>query len=81
MVTRDQILSLAKAFSDHIDRSEATLSNRIVGHARLFSRLRAHKGCTLETAHTVHVWFSDNWPADLAWPRDIPRPPKSKEAA
>ena len=23
----------------------------------------------------VAQWFSDHWPADLAWPSDIPRPP------
>lgn len=80
-MTKEQLIRLAGAMAAHIDRSEQTLSNKIVGHARLFSRLRANLGCTIETAHKAHVWFSENWPADLAWPRDIPRPSKSKEAA
>lgn len=82
-MTREQLITLAGAMATHVGRSEQTLSNHIVGHARLFQRLRANKSCTLETAHTAGTWFSDNWPADLDWPRDIPRPRKSnpKEAA
>lgn len=75
------LLQLAKSFSAHTGLAEATISNKAVRHARLFQRLRGGFGCTLETAESVLRWFSDNWPADLAWPADIPRPSKSKEAA
>lgn len=81
MLTRDQLLTLADALANHIDRSQATISNRIVGHARLFSRLQDGKGCGLDTAEKAHHWFAENWPVDLTWPDDIPRPKKSKEAA
>ena len=81
MKITDQLLALSGPLSAHLDRSEATISNWIVGHARLFSRLRADLGCNTDTAEKALRWFSTNWPADLAWPRDIPRPPKSKEAA
>lgn len=77
----EHIITLAESFARHIDRKEATISNRIVGHARLFKRLRDGGGCTVETALIAVQWFSDNWPTDLEWPRDIDRPKRSKEAA
>lgn len=55
-------------------RSEATISDKIVGHARLFSRLKDGRGCNAHTYQNVMDWFSGNWPADLEWPADVPRP-------
>lgn len=65
---------LAEAFAKHTDRSEATVSNLVVSHARLFKRLRDGKGCSVATYNNVMAWFSKNWPEDLEWPSDIPRP-------
>lgn len=78
------LIRLVEVFSPHVDRSEATVSNWITGtHARLFSRLRAGHGCSVPTFNKSIQWFSDHWPDDLAWPSDIPRPPKTnpQEAA
>lgn len=90
--TRD-IIVLASAMSEHIGRSEATISNKAVGHARLFERLRAGHGCTVKTAQSTIVWFDANWPAGLAcrsglavwpgglaWLASIPRPGRNKES-
>ena len=76
-----RLVALAGTLARHAGRSEATLSNKIAGHARLFQRLRAGHGCTVTTADRALAWFDENWPADLEWPRDIPRPSKSKRAA
>lgn len=81
MLTEQQILRLADDYRRHSNLADATISNKIVRHARLIKRLRAGDGCTLATAMRAGQWFSDNWPADLEWPRGIPRPLKSKEAA
>lgn len=70
----DLLISLAEQLSSHLDLSEQTLSNKAVGHARLFSRLRSGKGCTVATYHRVVAWFDANWPEDVAWPSDLPRP-------
>jgi hypothetical protein len=75
------LIKLAEAMSAHLGRSEATLSNQAVGHARLFRRLRDGHGCAHHTALAAFQWFSDNWPADLEWPRGIDRPTKTKGAA
>lgn len=39
------------------------------------------RGCTVRTFDRVLTWFNQHWPGDLEWPRDIPRPPKSKKEA
>jgi hypothetical protein len=71
---KQHLIQLASALAAHLDRSEQTLSKWIVGHGRLFQRLRAGQGCNLSTAESVLAWFDKNWPADLAWPADIERP-------
>lgn len=68
------LIVLAERLAHHLGRSEATVSNWIVGHARLFSRLREGRGTTVRTYHRALQWFSSNWPVDLVWPSDIPRP-------
>lgn len=78
MTSANVLLSLAAAFSAHVRRSEATVSFKAVGHGRLFARLRNGDGCTVRTAERAIGWFDENWPDDLAWPADIPRPSAQK---
>jgi hypothetical protein len=82
---KEHLILLASAFATHLDRSEQTVSKWVVGHGRLFQRLRAGHGCNLSTAELVLAWFDQNWPADLAWPADVERPsakrPRKRRAA
>ncbi len=75
-----------------IDLSEAYAAHRGISHWRVsvlvgcgggfFNGLKnSGASCTLKTAARVLGWFNANWPADLEWPRHIPRPKKKKEAA
>jgi len=76
------LITLAETLGSFLGKSEATISNYCAGHARFFSRLRDGKGCTVATFHAVSQWFSDQWPEDLEWPAEIPRPrPSSPEEA
>ncbi len=75
------LLTLSKALAQHRNWSLSTVSIYAANDGKFFQRIEAGGGCTLRTAHRVVTWFSTNWPDDLAWPRDIPRPPKTKEAA
>lgn len=75
------LLMLSEALAQHRNWSLSTVGFYAANDGKFFQRIQSGGGCTLRTAHRVTVWFADNWPADLAWPRDIPRPPKSKEAA
>ncbi len=78
----NQIITLAEVYCAYTDLQLSTVSTYAANDGKWLGRLGADKaGCTLRRAHRVIAWFSTNWPDDLAWPRDIPRPPKTKEAA
>lgn len=68
------LLVLSEAYAKHAGRSPATISNWIVGHARLFSRLSCGFGTTLRTYNRALQWFNDHWPPELPWPAEVPRP-------
>ncbi len=75
-----EILKLAEAYASHTGRKVSTLGAYTVNDGKFFERLSKGGGCTLRTAARVVQWFADHWPADLEWPRHIPRP-KTREAA
>ncbi len=76
------LLKLAEDYGRFRNLSEATISNKACGHARLFSRLRQGRGCNLNTAQKAISWFSEHWPSDLAWPTGVDRPaPKRRGQA
>ena len=72
---------LAKSYATHSGLTLATVSTYAANDGKFFRRLEEGAGCTLKTAERVVEWFSDNWPSDLIWPADIPRPRKKKDAA
>jgi len=50
----------------------------------VFSLLRRldrdkESGCSEKLFFKAVVLFAEKWPADLEWPEDIPRPPKSEQ--
>lgn len=74
--------TLAATCAAHRNWSMNTVSLRAAGKGTYLADLLAGKvGITLARRDRILQWFSDHWPADLEWPRDIPRPSKSKEAA
>lgn len=75
------LTTLASLLAQHVGRSDMTVAKWCGVHARLFLRLKAGAGCRVDTFNAALAAFSDRWPADLDWPRDIPRPPKSKKEA
>jgi len=82
LLSAEQLVVLADMFGEQSKISQATISNKICDHTRLFSRLADGKSCTLSTSLMAAQWFSDHWPdAMLEWPTDIPRPSPNKQAA
>ncbi|MBN8294703.1 hypothetical protein JI664_22220 [Rhodobacter sp. NTK016B] len=76
------LLTLATLLGSHVGRSDMTVAKWCGVHARLFNRLRAGEGCRVDTFNKALKAFSDIWPEDLEWPREIARPAKStKEKA
>lgn len=78
----EQVIALAEAYHEHTGLKFSSISSYATNDGKWLRNLRSGvAGCTVRRAAAVGIWFSTNWPADLAWPADIPRPPKSKEAA
>ena len=75
------LLELASLLGTHTNVSHWRVSFLATGNGQFFRNLKDGKTCTTKTAAKVMQWFSDNWPDDLAWPRDIARPAKTKRAA
>lgn len=76
------LVEMADAYAGHKNLTHWRVSYLVRGDGGFFDRLSKGGGCTLKTASKVSQWFSDNWPHDLDWPADIPRPnPTEKEAA
>ena len=73
---------LAQAYSRHTGLKISTVGSYAVNDGKFFLRLKDGASCTLRTAYKATAWFHENWPADLEWPSDIPRPaPQSKKEA
>lgn len=82
METKHALLTLADAMASHDGVTHFAISMRALGKGDFFKKLRQPgAGCHIRTAERLMRFFADQWPADLEWSRDIPRPPKSKKEA
>jgi hypothetical protein len=72
---------LADAYAAYLGRGLFTIAGRVGVHGKFFVRLKDGHGCHIGTFLKVQRWFDANWPADLEWPRHIPRPAKQKREA
>lgn len=79
-----QVFALCEAYGQHMGVTHWAISMRILGKGDFFHRLdqRSRTGkigrMEVGTYERVLDWFSDNWPTDLEWPEDIPRPSVAK---
>lgn len=71
------LIALADAYADHRGVKTFRVGHLAAGRGAFFKALGEGCKVTTERYQRVLQWFSDHWPADLAWPADIPRPPKS----
>lgn len=81
MEQRDKLLTLQSHLCQHIDKTHWAISMRIFGKGDFFRKLLANGDCKTRTADKAMQWFSDNWPDDLAWPKDIARPARGTRRA
>lgn len=75
------LVNLAETYAAHVGLKLSTVSTYAATDGKFFGRLKVGSGCTLRKAAMLVGWFSDNWPDDLEWPRDIARPAKSRRVA
>lgn len=81
MEQKDALITLAELLAAHHGVTHFAISMRVLGKGDFFKKLKDGGDCRTATAARVLAFFGANWPADLEWPRDIPRPSKSREAA
>lgn len=81
MDSRLILLTVARAYSAATGRSLARVATLIHDQGALFKKLEAGGSCTIDTYDKAMQWFSDHWPAGLAWPEGIFRPAPSEKAA
>jgi len=70
----DMLIKLAETFAAHRGLKLSTVSTYAAVDGKFFRELKSGAGCTLRRADRVLNWFHNNWPDDLAWPSDVPRP-------
>jgi hypothetical protein len=80
-MTERELIRLGRLLAQHSGHSLQTIATYALANSRFFDRLDAGGSCTLKTAGKLGRWFSENWPQDLEWPRDIVRPRGEKVAA
>jgi hypothetical protein len=74
------LLRLADEMAAHENVTHWAISMRLSNKGDFLQRLRNGGDCSTRTYEKVLTRASTIWPADLEWPRDIPRP-KKREAA
>lgn len=75
----EHLISLFNTYATHEGRSAQTVSRRAGLHLAFFPRLVQGYGCRVDTFNKAMGWFAENWPSDLDWPADVPRPSAPKK--
>jgi hypothetical protein len=76
------LVTLGEAYGGHMGLKLSTVSTYAACDGKWLKSLASGEaGCTLKKFNRVLTWFDQNWPADLEWPRHIPRPSKAKKEA
>ena len=81
MEQRTALITLADALASHEGVTHYAISMRALGKGDFFARLKNGGDCRTASASRLMSYFASVWPADLEWPRDIPRPSTNVEAA
>ncbi len=69
-----EIIRLSHIYATHRGLKMSSVSTYMSGSGDTLKRLIAGRDLTTKKAHRLVLWLSAHWPADLAWPADIPRP-------
>jgi len=71
------LIKISQRYSRARNISLARLGYLAAKDGKFFARLERGGSCTLRTAGKVLQYLSDNWPSNLKWPSNIPRPAAS----
>ena len=79
-ISIEQLLILARAYSDTTGLALTGVGQRACGNNKIFIRLAEGHGANVLTMTRAAEWFSANWPVGRAWPKGVPGKPPMPEA-
>ena len=76
------IIKLVRLYAKGYGLSESYSARILTGSGDTVNRIKSGMSLTARRSEAIAQKASNNWPSDLAWPADIPRPaPNNTEAA
>lgn len=72
-MSADALIRLGRAYARRRGLALSTVGRLAGGQGAFFDRVAAGR-VTIRRVDRAIQWFSDHWPAELAWPRDLLRP-------
>lgn len=70
----EQLLTLARHYAAREKLDLSTVSWRSLGDTKKLAALESGRDIQVRRCDAAIQWFSDHWPADLAWPTGVARP-------
>ncbi|WP_054308943.1 hypothetical protein [Mesorhizobium sp. 1M-11] len=81
MNLKQQLVVVGDVYADAVGLSRARISTIVLNRgATLGAIAEGRADVTTSTFEAAMQWFSDNWPALLAWPDTITRPEPKRSA-
>jgi len=72
----EHLVRLAEKYAERKNVRLWRIGHLAAGRGGFFVDLRNGRQCQTRTYLRTLQWLSDHWPDGLAWPSDIPRPPR-----
>ena len=67
-------MRLADSYCEHTQRSRSRVATIIFNDGKKLDLIAGGADLTTRSFENAVLWFSANWPADLAWPEGVERP-------
>ena len=74
MTLTSQLLIVADLYCAAVRRSRSRISALVFGDGLRLEGVATGKDLNTRSWEKAMRWFSENWPADLAWPEGVERP-------
>lgn len=74
MIDSSTLIRIASTYAERAGVEMKTVSYRVFGDTKKLPAMMNGADITVSRFNDAVRWFSDNWPADLAWPVGVDRP-------
>lgn len=79
MSSIDHLLSVAREYARAEALDLSTVSWRALGDTKKLPAIEQGRDIQVRRLEKTMQWFSDNWPANAAWPIGVARPAKNSQ--